>query len=275
MKRSTLVFLGALCGAILAAGAAAQGRPSIASTDARITELEAQLCAMADANGASYRPLACTPECQCSPDLSPVTVCQETQHAVVEVFQPPALSGPATCRGKCRDVVNPNTGSMTRCESTPDCPGGETCSFLDPNQFPANDAKCAVDSVSQCNLPGEPICPAGYACKIFPTWACELGGGFSCPDLEDVPSPIVCDANPAYSLRFVAKLELEAAGSLEVARCDSTPINATDVFACLAEFEAAAPCTYLCGDSQLQAGEECDDGNRVAGDGCNEICELE
>ena len=35
-------------------------------------------------------------------------------------------------------------------------------------------------------------------------------------------------------------------------------------------------CTITrCGNGELESGEECDDGNRTAGDGCNEWCEIE
>ena len=37
-------------------------------------------------------------------------------------------------------------------------------------------------------------------------------------------------------------------------------------------FDVPAECEPLCGDGLLQVGEECDDGNTVAGDGCSEIC---
>jgi len=31
----------------------------------------------------------------------------------------------------------------------------------------------------------------------------------------------------------------------------------------------------VCGNATIEAGEDCDDGNIVAGDGCSDICELE
>ena len=31
----------------------------------------------------------------------------------------------------------------------------------------------------------------------------------------------------------------------------------------------------MCGDSFLEIGEECDDGNSVSGDGCSNICYVE
>jgi len=36
-----------------------------------------------------------------------------------------------------------------------------------------------------------------------------------------------------------------------------------------------APMPTSCGDGDLDPGEECDDGNRVSGDGCNAVCALE
>lgn len=34
-------------------------------------------------------------------------------------------------------------------------------------------------------------------------------------------------------------------------------------------------CTFECGDGEITGDEECDDGNRVSGDGCSDICEAE
>lgn len=47
---------------------------------------------------------------------------------------------------------------------------------------------------------------------------------------------------------------------------------AADAWAFLSRFEAPAP---VCGDSQVGAGEECDDGNTSDGDGCDSACDLE
>ena len=34
------------------------------------------------------------------------------------------------------------------------------------------------------------------------------------------------------------------------------------------------PCTSECGDGKLQPGEQCDDGNQIAGDGCDPNCKF-
>jgi cysteine-rich repeat protein len=40
-------------------------------------------------------------------------------------------------------------------------------------------------------------------------------------------------------------------------------------------FNVPSQCTPVCGDSTLQAGEQCDDGNTAAFDGCAAICRYE
>src|SRR5262245_22277172 len=42
--------------------------------------------------------------------------------------------------------------------------------------------------------------------------------------------------------------------------------------ACTADCGDAQPMTF-CGDGVLSAGEQCDDGNQMPGDGCSGICE--
>ena len=38
---------------------------------------------------------------------------------------------------------------------------------------------------------------------------------------------------------------------------------------------AAQTCTPICGDGLIRVGEECDDNNTIAGDGCSPLCKVE
>ena len=43
-----------------------------------------------------------------------------------------------------------------------------------------------------------------------------------------------------------------------------------------ADFDVSSVyCGYICGDGNLDPGEQCDDGNNIDGDGCSSICEIE
>ncbi len=77
-------------------------------------------------------------------------------------------------------------------------------------------------------------------------------------------SPAIDTANPATP----------GTGSPACEGDDQRTFNRLDGLCDRGAFEvgAAAP---ICGDGFLDTGEECDDGNTTAGDGCSDICEFE
>jgi cysteine-rich repeat protein len=40
-------------------------------------------------------------------------------------------------------------------------------------------------------------------------------------------------------------------------------------------FMADSDCAVICGDGQIEGGEQCDDGNTAGGDGCSATCQNE
>ena len=54
-------------------------------------------------------------------------------------------------------------------------------------------------------------------------------------------------------------------------------LSPVDVGACIADVEAVlgAGACVICGDGNVDAGEQCDDGNLTAGDGCAPDCTTE
>ncbi|MBW2361121.1 MAG: M36 family metallopeptidase [Deltaproteobacteria bacterium] len=58
----------------------------------------------------------------------------------------------------------------------------------------------------------------------------------------------------------------------DAAAISSNPILVSGV---VEDFGVPAQCDDFCGDGTLDTGEECDDGNRIAGDGCAASCEAE
>lgn len=98
-------------------------------------------------------------------------------------------------------------------------------------------------------------------CKVEPGWACDQGG------------PTVC--TPVCGDGLVLGAEAQAGG------CDDGHAGANDgcTDSCKVEpgwvcLGAPSTCNKTCGNGQLDAGETCEDGNQVAGDGCL-ACVLE
>lgn len=65
--------------------------------------------------------------------------------------------------------------------------------------------------------------------------------------------------------------------------CDSTGVEPTvnsshcgscDALCPLGEFYFDSSCSFSCGDSTVDSGEECDDGNLVSKDGCDDLCQF-
>ena len=60
------------------------------------------------------------------------------------------------------------------------------------------------------------------------------------------------------------------------AMCGDGTVNTSSGEECDGGPGCSPDCTLpLCGNGELDAGEECDDGNDVAGDGCSPICQIE
>jgi TonB family protein len=55
----------------------------------------------------------------------------------------------------------------------------------------------------------------------------------------------------------------------------SGPGKPTDIGGCLDNCGESKAATPVCGDSSLDAGEQCDDGNKISGDGCSSTCHTE
>ena len=131
--------------------------------------------------------------------------------------------------------------------------------------------QCADDPAQFCNVaadcasgPCNAWTPAGINPSTFTTTAsgkrCS-GSGKPCVTSGDCTVPESCDATTASA-------DTGGACSDSGTACDSNDD-------CPA-FEACVFCaTSPCGDSEIDPGEQCDDGNATAGDGCSATCQLE
>ena len=126
--------------------------------------------------------------------------------------------------------------------------------------------------------------PGGFskgACTVVPTglvdinadgdtveigWADSTGSGFTGPGTFATCTFVSTGGVPAAG-DFPIEI-LDCSGMTPPNPCSPTPLVGVTVGDC----EAV---TAACGNEVVEAGETCDDGNILAGDGCSSLCQLE
>jgi len=180
-----------------------------------------------------------------------------------------------SCGEQCDDAAAPGGCCSADCRIEPagtacraaagDCDVAEACdgtSATCPQDrvagagFPCRPADGACDLVESCDgastaCPQDRVAGAGVACRPAQD-ACDAaencdGSGKGCPADAPAPDGTPCDDGQACTI-----LDACSGGS-----CGGDPIT--------------------CGDGSLQAacGEQCDDGGREPGDGCDASCRVE
>ena len=110
----------------------------------------------------------------------------------------------------------------------------------------------------------------GYVCG---SWSDGCGGTIDCGTCTD---PEVCDSTG----QCIPPGECTDTCSSFGYECGTQTICgvSTNCGTCAAGFacdEIVGQCVSLCGNSVLDSGEECDDGNTNSGDGCSSTCTIE
>lgn len=219
------------------------------------------------------------------------------------------------CSGTCRieaDHACPTPGEL--CVSTVVCgdgrvSGGETCDDGNVEDGDGCDGACAVEPGFACESPGArctPICgdgnvdghescddgnvddgdgcsescqrEQGFACAVpgMPCHQTTCGDGTAegdepCDDGDDIHVGDGCSPG--------CKLEpsCEPARRVEPVNVGDAGIGPVDAGVVTEGQIISGTCSSTCGDGLILAGddEECDDGNNVAGDGCDADCKIE
>jgi len=215
-----------------------------------------------------------------------------------------ACSGtPVTCDDKnlCTDdSCNPATGCAATFNKTP-CDDGDPCTTGDvckdgkctPGTAPGCDDKnvCTDDSCGPngCfHVPNAAACDDANACTTGDTCAAGKCVGGSPPVCDDKNVCTTDSCDPAKGCLFTNNTAACEDGSActksdqcKDGKCLAGPtVVCNDNVPCTVDTcDPASGCKFLpgdcCGNSTIEAGESCDDGNKLPGDGCNEQCQYE
>ncbi len=158
-----------------------------------------------------------------------------------------------------------------------------------------DDNVCTVDSCHPLlgcqHVPVSGSCDDNDACTTQDLCADGLCVGGAAPDCDDqnactedacLPDtgcthPPVEDATPCDDGDACTATDLCQAGSCQ----GSDPVTCDDSNDCTDDAcDSQAGCLYVpispcCGNNQVEAGEQCDDGNATGGDGCSATCQNE
>jgi fibulin 1/2 len=113
--------------------------------------------------------------------------------------------------------------------------------------------ECADTATNDCSPLALCLNQTGtYGCECGPGWE---GNGFTCADIDDCGT-LPCGTN---------EICINQLGAERLCECEPGAVRETP----------DGPCESSCGNGVRIVGEECDDGNLDAGDGCDEHCDVE
>lgn len=204
------------------------------------------IAACADGDG------CCPTTCDATTDDDCAATCG---NGVVEGTETCDGNCPASCDDSIACTADAMTGSVATC-----------------------DAMCTNTAITAC-VDGDGCCPA--ACDPSTDNDCSQTCGNA-----TVEPPETCDGNCPTSAADCDDSNVCTADSVtgNAAQCNAMCVNAP--LGCIANAtDGCCPamcnanndgdCTPICGNSVVEAGEQCDDGGTTPGDGCDATCQSE
>jgi MYXO-CTERM domain-containing protein len=201
------------------------------------------------------------------------------------------------CARGTDDCTDPPAGICT------DEIGSFTCTCNTPAFMGATGRDC-VD-VDECSMPVfSNMCSSVATCvNTFGSWGCVCnpgyeGDGFTCVDIDEcmrmtddcdinatcgnTVGAFTCTCNPNWEGSGVDCSDVNectrGTGGCGVNEACVNQIGAPNTCVCQPGYSrpsGGGNCAIICGDSTRGIGEQCDDGNTNAGDGCSATCTLD
>ncbi|MCB9593856.1 MAG: DUF4215 domain-containing protein [Sandaracinaceae bacterium] len=239
-------------------------------------------------------PTACDDGDPCTEDAIAGTDCsQECASAAItapaddDMCCPPGAnaSNDNDCTAMCGNMALEGTelcdvGSSTECPTSCDDMNSCTTDAL-MGSAATCDAVCAFTAITRCRRgASDGCCPMG--CTAATDRDCSatcgnmvLDAGELCENGSATPCPTSCDDGNACTIDT-----LVGSAAACTAECSTTPVtmcSMTGDGCCPSGCSSStdADCTATCGNSVIETGETCDDGNTTAGDGCSATCTAE
>ncbi|MEZ4335246.1 MAG: DUF4215 domain-containing protein [Sandaracinaceae bacterium] len=219
----------------------------------------AQLCVYAPITAPADDDMCCPPGANASNDNDCTSMCG---NMVLEAGELCDVGSATDCPTSCNDMNSCTTDTLSGAAAT--------C-----------DAVCTNTAITACRAgTSDGCCPAG--CDSTTDRDCSatcgnmvLDAGELCENGSATPCPTSCDDGNACTIDT-----LVGSAATCNAECSVAPVTACSMTGdgccpsgCTSSTDA--DCTATCGNSIVEAGETCDDGNTTAGDGCSATCQAE
>jgi hypothetical protein len=241
----------AIASMALPRGSSAQVRPTLEAQEQRSDAIEAALCAAADAEGDSYRPVFCAAQCGCGFDPGLAIDCFEeapgTYVGIATGSPGSCIEGFGTCSSSSAgDYCEPPASSSDPCTTNGDCSGTEECIPISAECF-LSGAPCDPSAPTPCGgteacIPTASICLKPCTSPGGGSLECSLG--FSCLSGPQTGSACASDADCGGD-ELVRLTGVTSAGSLDSVTCQpnppagtAAPINSNDALECISQIEA-------------------------------------
>jgi cysteine-rich repeat protein len=165
------------------------------------------------------------------------------------------------------------------CEADQDCPVGQMCKQCNCVQPPAACGNHVLNAGEQCDPPFVEACAlfeTCQACQCAGLPPAQCGNGILEPG-ELCEADADCGKNHlCVNCECISVQEFCGDGMVgDDEECDPPELAACTWYQTCVDCTCTGEPPSKCGNGKLESGEDCDDGNLLAGDGCSPECEVE